>query len=107
MMELSENKKVIGKDNLNCDNCWADTKVFIVEVEKDIRKNLCHKCFHAWRIENKLLPESQIPAYNLLLNALDLLQNSERLETLIGNLSEEESEVLYTHPLLDHYDLLP
>ena len=37
---------------------------------------------------------SQIPAYNTLMSALDLLADKERLETLLENISEEEEPVL-------------
>ena len=107
MCTLSENKKVVGKEHRNCDKCWLDKKVFIIEDEHDNLGYLCHECFHKWRTERKLMPNNPIPAFNLLLNAFDMLQNTEKLETLLENLTENDREVLYTHPLLENYDLLP
>ncbi len=51
--------------------------------------------------------DSKIPAFNLLANAFDLLANLPKLETLLMNISQEERNFLYSHPLLKHYDLLP
>ena len=39
--------------------------------------------------------------------ALDLLYNVEELEDSLENLSDEELNELYSHPLLKNYDLLP
>lgn len=107
MCELSENKKVIGKEHRNCDKCWLDKKVFIIEDNDGKLDYLCHKCFHIWRTENKLMSNNPIPAFNLILNAFDLLHDLNKLEKLTENLTENDLEVLYTHPLLDEYDLLP
>lgn len=51
--------------------------------------------------------DSNIPAFNLLANAFDLLLNTEKIEVLVDNLSSEELDFLYSHPLLKIYDLLP
>lgn len=41
-----------------------------------------------------------------MLETFDLL-NSGKLEDFLSNLTEKEREKLYTHKLLDNYDLLP
>ena len=107
MCELSENKKVIGKEHRNCDKCWFDKKAFVIEDKDGNIGYLCHECFHKWRIQNKIMPNNPIPAFNLLLNAFDLLHNTKKLEKLQENLTEIDLEVLYTHPIIDEYDLLP
>lgn len=50
---------------------------------------------------------SPIPAFNLLANAFDLLMNDDKLGTLLENISQEERDFLYSHPLLKFFDLLP
>jgi hypothetical protein len=45
--------------------------------------------------------DSKIPAYNTLMTALDILNNIPKLETLIENISCEEVEALYNHPLFN------
>lgn len=93
--------------DLNCDRCWCENKgVVVLEVNGNEIK-LCPKCYHEWRKERKIMPDSEIPAYNLLINAFDLLMDVEKLETLLANLSETERNIVYAHPILKEYDLLP
>lgn len=42
-----------------------------------------------------------------LLNSMDLLQDTDKLEDFISFLNEEQRDELYSHPLLKEYDLLP
>ena len=42
-----------------------------------------------------------------MLETFDLLKDMDKLEVFTALLSEEESEKLYSHPLLKEYDLLP
>lgn len=51
--------------------------------------------------------DSKIPAFNTLANAFDLLMKTNMIEELMENLSEEERNFLYSHPLLKEFDLLP
>ena len=75
----------------------GDTKKYFDAVKK------------ATKVQDPLKPpyNSPIPAFNLLANALDLLMDVDKLETLLENLSEKERSFLYNHPLLNEYDLLP
>ena len=65
--------------------------------------------------ENKLEKEikfpydSSIPAFNTLASALDLLkeENMGKMEILLENLSEKEVNFLYSHPVVQEFDLLP
>ncbi len=45
--------------------------------------------------------DSQIPAFTTIMNALDLLNDIPKLDVLLGNISEEETEHLYNHPIFD------
>jgi hypothetical protein len=36
-----------------------------------------------------------------------MFNNTEKLDILLENLTENDLKVLYAHPLLDNYDLLP
>ncbi len=100
------NIKIIGKDQVNCNRCWLDKEVLVLEVNGE-KKNFCFDCYHQWRKENNVMPNSPIPAYNSLINAFDLLMNDNKVDVLLENLSEEERTLLYNHPILKHYDLLP
>lgn len=52
--------------------------------------------------------DSKIPAFNTLANAFDLLLNTKKLDTLLVNISDEEREFLYNHPvMLEIEGLLP
>ena len=51
--------------------------------------------------------DSPIPAFNTLTRALDLLKNIPQLEVLLENLSEKERDFLYSHPIVQEFDLLP
>ena len=54
------------------------------------------------RIEKKKITKpynSRIPAFNLLANAFDLLLNKDKLDILLANLSDEEIDFLYEHPI--------
>ena len=51
--------------------------------------------------------DSKIPAFNTLATALDLLKNVPKLEILLENLSQEERDFLYCHPVVQEFDLLP
>ena len=51
--------------------------------------------------------DSPIPAFNTLASALDLLKDVSKLEILLENLSIEEREFLYSHPVVQEFDLLP
>lgn len=42
-----------------------------------------------------------------LLKAFDLLEDMELLEDFLAKLTQKERDELYSHPLLDAYDLLP
>lgn len=45
--------------------------------------------------------------YKNMLSTFDLLNDLDELETFLSYLTEEEKNKLYSHKLLDHYDLLP
>lgn len=57
--------------------------------------------------EIKFPYDSPIPAFNTLASALDLLKDVDKLEVLLTNLSEKEAEFLYSHPVVQEFDLLP
>lgn len=59
--------------------------------------------------EIKFPYNSSIPAFNTLASALDLLksENMDNLEILLENLSEKEKNFLYSHPVVQEFDLLP
>jgi len=99
--------KIKGHDeNTNCDRCWLDKEVIVIEFKGET-KRFCPECYHEWRAENNIMPNSQIPAFNTLINAFDLIMDLDKLGTLLENLSEEELSILYYHPILKEYDLLP
>ncbi|KKK45913.1 hypothetical protein LCGC14_1079590 [marine sediment metagenome] len=51
---------------------------------------------------------SQIPAFNTLATAFDLLLNTKKLDVLLANISDEEREFLYNHPIMNEIEgLLP
>ena len=51
--------------------------------------------------------DSPIPAFNTLASALDLLKDVNKLEKLLENISEEERDFLYSHSVVQEFDLLP
>lgn len=52
--------------------------------------------------------DSKIPAFNVLANAFDLLMNTKKLDVLLENLSPEEINFLYNHPIMSEVEgLLP
>ena len=57
--------------------------------------------------EIKFPYDSSIPAFNTLASALDLLKDVNKLEILLSNLNEEERDFLYSHPVVQEFDLLP
>ena len=57
--------------------------------------------------EIKFPYDSPIPAFNTLASALDLLKDVDKLEILLENLSEKEKDFLYSHSVVQEFDLLP
>ena len=57
--------------------------------------------------EIKFPYNSPIPVFNTLASALNLLKNIDILEILMENLSEKERNFLYSHPVVQEFDLLP
>lgn len=45
--------------------------------------------------------DSQIPAWNTIMTALDILNDVKKLDILLENISDEERQDLYDHPLLN------
>ena len=45
--------------------------------------------------------------FTTIRNVFDLLADPARLEAALAEMTPAEREVLYTHPLMDEYDLLP
>ena len=50
--------------------------------------------------------DSPIPAFNTLASALDILKDVKKLEVLLANISDEERDFLYSHPVVQEFDLL-
>jgi hypothetical protein len=86
--ELDANEAYLGKTQMLCSKC--------LEKETGIKKIKIEKPYN-----------SKVPAFNLLANAFDLLLDAEKLEELLKNLTQDELDFLYQHPLLEEYDLLP
>lgn len=42
-----------------------------------------------------------------MLETFDLLADIDKLDDFLANLSQKERDELYSHPLLENYDLLP
>ena len=57
--------------------------------------------------EIKFPYDSPIPAFNTLASALDLLKDVDKIDVLLSNLSQEERDFLYSHPVVQEFDLLP
>lgn len=58
--------------------------------------------------EIKFPYDSKIPAFNTLARAFDLLADTKKLDALLENISEEERDFLYNHPIMNEIEgLLP
>ena len=47
--------------------------------------------------------DSKIPAFNLVANFFDLWCNQAKFDELIENISDEERDFLYNHPIMKEF----
>lgn len=97
----------VWNENLTCLSETFLTKEIINRIEKFMSKNPGKKEFGNPEITEKDLKNFKEEIYINMLESFDLLNDLDKLETFLSYLTEEKRNKLYSHKLLDHYDLLP